>query len=81
MTVEDPKRRNRSYFFRTHKNCWAMATPHEKTLIESAVIDRAHDAASEMTAHIVAMEDADRSLEKPNNSYPQKPVGESSPAS
>ncbi len=40
IAVEDPKLRNRSYFFRTHKNCWGTATPHEKTLIESAVIDR-----------------------------------------
>jgi len=69
LAVEDPKRRNRSYFFRAHKNCWGMATQHEKALIESAVIDRAHDAAAEMTAHIVAMEDADKALEEPNSDY------------
>jgi hypothetical protein len=46
-----------------------MATQHEKALIESAVIDRAHDAAAEMTAHIVAMEDADKALEEPNSDY------------
>ena len=67
MAVEDVTRRNRSYFFRAHKNCWEMTTPHEKTLIESAVIDRAHNAASEMTAHILAMEDEDKAMEASNN--------------
>ncbi len=74
LAVEDPKLRNRSYFFRAHKNCWGMATPYERNLIESAVIDRSHDAASEMTAHILAMEDADKAMEEPND-LAQAPAG------
>ena len=42
MAVEDRQLRDRSYFFRAHKNCWELATQDEKTLIESSVIDRTH---------------------------------------
>ena len=30
---------NRSYFFRSHKKCWHLSTPGEKSRIEGALID------------------------------------------
>jgi len=39
LAVEDLKRRTRSFFFRTHRNCWDSTSPHNRMLIESSVID------------------------------------------
>lgn len=39
MCLEAPELRDRSWFFRTHKNCWENATERERGLIESACID------------------------------------------
>jgi guanylate kinase len=35
-----PEERNgKSYFFRSHKECWESLSDHEKWLIESSLID------------------------------------------
>jgi len=39
LCLEAPELRNRSYFFRAHRNCWERATDRDKRLIESACID------------------------------------------
>ena len=39
LAVQAKRFRDRSYFFRAHKNCWERQTKHEQTLIESSLID------------------------------------------
>jgi hypothetical protein len=43
LAVEDPKQRDRSYFFRAHKNCWERQTEYEQNLIESSLIDQIYN--------------------------------------
>ena len=43
LAIEDRKYRGRSYFFRAHKNCWDRATPHDRMMVESSVIDEEMD--------------------------------------
>ena len=31
--------RDRSFFFRAHKNCWNRTSPHERMMIESSIIN------------------------------------------
>jgi hypothetical protein len=51
LALYDKKNRERSYFFRAHKNCWERQTQHEQGLIESSLIDRiAPITPEEMTA-------------------------------
>jgi hypothetical protein len=40
LAVQAKRFRDRSYFFRAHKNCWERQTEHEQSLIESSLIDR-----------------------------------------
>ena len=39
LAIEDRKYRGRSYFFRAHKSCWERATPHDRMMVESSLID------------------------------------------
>lgn len=43
VMLEDPAKRNRSYFFRAHKLCWEKQTEYQQKLIESSIIDKEHE--------------------------------------
>lgn len=43
VMLEDPTKRNRSYFFRAHKRCWDRQTEYQQKLIESSIIDKEHE--------------------------------------
>jgi hypothetical protein len=44
LMVEDPAKRRNSFFFRAHKRCWEMVSDHERSMVESALIDHIVDA-------------------------------------
>jgi hypothetical protein len=44
LMVEDPAKRRNSFFFRAHKRCWEMVSDHERSMVESSLIDHIVDA-------------------------------------
>jgi hypothetical protein len=44
LMVEDPAQRRNSFFFRAHKRCWEMVSDHERSMVESSLIDHVVEA-------------------------------------
>lgn len=44
LMVEDPAKRQNSFFFRAHKRCWEMVSDHDRSIVESALVDHIVDA-------------------------------------
>ena len=40
LAVYDKRFREKSYFFRAHKNCWNNISEHEQSCVESSLIDK-----------------------------------------